>query len=161
VKAVYENQTLVSGNELACRWEAANHARAMELNDMLDPLTIQQRRALCETFTEDEQNGLVPEYIRRRNNEEAPVGSLVKPNKWYGFAIWARIPGGHLHTIHNGLALVVGAPEHGTSLRYVYLLPPRENGGDRVVFAETRSYDLTVVGNASKELVDEIQMVPA
>ena len=65
----------------ALEWEAEHRERAMELNDLLDACKdLPEKRALYQTFTFAEQNGLIPEYMRRKNNRTAPVGSLVRPN---------------------------------------------------------------------------------
>lgn len=133
----------------AREWEEANPRRAIELNDMLDACTtIDEKRALYKTFTKEEQNGLIPEFCRRRENKEAPVGSLVKPaHEVRGISIVAGRGTKHsIHATHFGLATVIGQDGYGGMWRYLVLHPPwRDREGRCIMFAEAPSRDLEVV----------------
>ncbi len=134
--------------QLADEWETANYDRAMHLNDMLDACAdIHEKRALFQTFTKEEKNGLIPELVRRRNNEEAPTGSLVKashPNR--GISIWAgRGSPSVTCATHYGTATVLGHV-YGSHIRLLLLQPPWVNReGQCIMFAEASIDDLEVV----------------
>jgi len=134
--------------ELALEWEAANMSRVLELNDMIDACsTLKEKRDLFQTLSKEEKDGLMPERMRRQRNREAPTGSLVsKRNLERGFEIVKRSPNGSTSAIHDGLAVVIGHGGHGSSTRYLMLLPPWQNKeGEVIRFAEAQSYDLKVI----------------
>ena len=128
-------------------WEAANFDRAMELNDMLDACAdIFEKRKLFQTFTKVEQNGLIPEYSRRRVDQEAPVGSLVKPRYERGYTIWDRSSTRTFTASYSNLATVLCQPEHGSLRRLVLLhVPWNDQEGNRMWLAEVSCSDLEVV----------------
>ena len=136
---------MLDSGQTARVWEAANYQRAMEINDILDPMTIQERRVFVQTLTEEEKNGLIPEYGRRRNNEKARPGALVKP-RGKTFSIWQRQANGSLSACWWGLAIVLGIPEHGSHIRYLQLLPHwQDKEGKRIHFCEAYVNDLLEV----------------
>ena len=134
-------------------WEATHQDRIMELNDMLWALDLKGRRVLYASFTHDEREGLMTEYIARKVDASAPVGSLVVPfvDK-FGFSFTARVrDGAVLHGSHAGLALVVGSEGHGLSRRDVMLVPPwQDKEGNIVYFARTCETQLRVIGEAHR-----------
>lgn len=128
-------------------WQSCNRDRIVELNDALDTCrALPDRRILYGTLSREEKLGIMDEYIRRRTNETAPVGSLVRPRRPpYGFSITVRRQGSVTYASHHDLATVVGA-EDGTYVRYVFLNPPWTNvEGHVIAFAEANAYDLEVV----------------
>lgn len=138
--------------QLGLEWEAANYERAMELNDMLDACPdLIAKRTLYQTFTKEEQNGLMSEYCKRMENKRAPAGSLVmgvhsdKING-HSFHFCQRSGNSVMGGVHLGTALVLGQAGYGSHIRYVMLQPPWENReGHKVMFAEVQSCDLKVV----------------
>lgn len=138
--------------QLSREWDAANPQRAHELNDMLDACaTLNEKRALYKTFTKEEQNGLITELLRRKNNKEAQPGSLVRGKRHdkingHTFHFSQRSANSVMSGVHLGTALVLGMPEYGSHVRYVLLQPPWVNKeGHRVMFAEAGITDLEVV----------------
>lgn len=136
-------------------WETKHRARAMQLNDMLDACrNVRERRALYETFTNEERSGLLPEYIRRSTNREAPVGSLVKPKAGIGCSMW-KVGGNQVfYANFTGLATVFGQREYGHYARFILLHPPWvDREGNCLWFAETSCHDLEVIQPGEKNHV--------
>lgn len=134
-------------HELGLEWEVANPQRATELNDALDAcLDITAKRLLYKTFTKDEQNGLMPEYIRRAENRVAQVGTLVKPRNKHGINITCQSYERTTWASHTNLAVVIGHDSYGSNKRILLLSPPwRNKEGEVLHFAEAYSNDLEVV----------------
>jgi hypothetical protein len=129
------------------QWHAANPNRARELNDALDACAcLNEKRALYATFTRVEKDGMMPEYLRRGHNRQAPQGSVVRPrNLKHGFSIVSRDGPSTTYASHNGLATVLGIKD-GDPLRYLMLHEPWENReGQIIVFAEAQAYELEVI----------------
>lgn len=161
--AVYENNQLVDSGELARRWEAANFARAMELNDVLFKMTLPERRVFVQTLTEEEKNGLIPEYTRRRNNEQAPTGSIVTnqesacnelPPGHQGprqrprsISIWERRQNSVTSVCYYGVATVLGhIGGYGSSKRLLFLHETWvDREGYRITYGEADCWELKVL----------------
>jgi len=139
---------LKDSGQLSRQWNEANRERAIELNDMLDACaSLHEMRLLFKTFTKEEQNGLLFEYGQRRENERAPVGSLVKHVHSHGVRIVAELSDRVIHTTYKGVAVVVGQDGYGGCRRYLMLQPPYvvEATGAVIHFAEAASAGLEVV----------------
>lgn len=134
-----------SGDE----WVRENRDRIMELNDMLFATdSMDERRRLFKTFTLDERHGLMDEYIDRKTDLEAPVGSLVRPSSEKSGIHFEALThdGTRTFASQHGLAIVIGAGSHGSRVRHVMLVPPWENQeGMRIYFATTNTSQLTVI----------------
>ena len=141
-----------TSSQMADEWEAANPERAIELNDIIDShKTMDAKRAFVATLNKEEKNGLLNEYMRRRENEHAPLGSLVRGKhhdqvNGHSFSFVVRNGDSTMHACHLGLATVIGQDGHGGCVRYLVLQPPWQNKeGTVVMFAEASSYELEVL----------------
>lgn len=135
--------------EIALDWEAANFDRTMQLNDMLDACpNYKAKQELWASFTEEEKNGLIPEYLRRIVDKEAPVGSLVKPeHPQQGITLISHNGRSTIRVTYFGLALVIGSAGHGDRRRYVMVHPFLQNNeGQMIIFAEASCSEMEVVG---------------
>lgn len=134
----------VTAHEVALAWEREHPERSKELNDVLDGLPLKARRAYYAQLTDDERQGLIPEYVRRRTDEEAPVGALVKPiHGRFSFSV-RHDGGGVMRASHDGLAFIVAIPQHGSPRRAVLLHPAwRDREGCVVRFAEISCHEVT------------------
>jgi hypothetical protein len=122
VKAIYEDGVLVDSNTLALRWELANPERCKELNDVLDRMTLEDRRAFYAGLSDEEQNGIISEYTRRRADEEAPVGTMVTAkDRSQGMNVWEHRPRGIFSFVYTGTATVIGHGGHGSYERLLLL----------------------------------------
>lgn len=124
-------------------WELQNRDRCIEINDQLDKLSLYDRRVLYQTLSDAEQSGIIPEYGRRRNNEIAPPGSMVRCKHVWIFNTSNRM--GSSHT-YDGTALVIAAPERGGYDRILYLTGAIEIVGyGKHKFARSQIFNLKVI----------------
>ena len=139
--------TRTDGHEVALAWEREHRERCKELNDVLDSLpNTEARREYYAALSAEERHGLIPEYVRRRTNEDAPVGALVRPtHERFSFTV-RRDGGGVMRASHDGLAFIVAIPQHGSPRRAALLHPAwRDREGCVVRFAEISCHEVIEV----------------
>lgn len=124
-------------------WESMNWERCVQINDVLDKLSLYDQQVEYELLTKEEQVGILPEYSRRRNNEIALPGSIVKCNNIVNVILddsdkYEQRP-------YNDHALVISNPEYGGYERILYLFIPVETHLGNRIFARCLIYNMTVV----------------
>lgn len=121
-------------HQIALEWEARNPERVKELNDALDACSeLIQMRDLFAALSQEEQNGIMPEYVRRRADEECPLGSGVKFKRDQTFV--KVNDSGDWDAVESPATKMFWAPcrppatvicqlEHGSHRRYLFLAQP-------------------------------------
>jgi len=124
-------------------WESMNWERCVQINDVLDKLSLYDRQVEYELLTEEEQAGILPEYGRRRNNEIAPPGSIVKCNNIINVILDDSDK--YVQRPYNDHALVISNPKYGEYERILHLFIPIETHLGNRIFARCSIYNMTVV----------------
>lgn len=138
-----------NGREWALWWERSNFSHSHALNDELDTCgSLQEKRVLYQTFTKEEQNGLMPEYCRRATDRDCPVGSMVKGRYSDSYFVTYKTSDSSMTNIVSteSTAMVIGQGEHGSTVRQLMLYTPiLDKEGRKIIWAEAHSSSLKVI----------------
>lgn len=125
-------------------WCDKNQTRLRELCAALDAAgNFRAQKALFETFTHEERDGMSVEWWRRCVNNLAPVGSLVGPkDRRSRYEITCRSGNSELSAVTASTATVIGQ-EDGLFKRYLMLhVPWRDLEGRVLRFVEASAHEL-------------------
>lgn len=102
-------------------WESNNWQRCVQINDELDKLSFYDKRVFFKTLSKEEASGILPEYNRRRNNEIARPGCVVKCLNV--ITVYVDDTNCESHR-YSDYALVIGNLQHGGYDRILCLFKP-------------------------------------
>lgn len=131
------------------RWSKNNVELVNELIAKLDRCPDElSRNALFRMLRKTEQSAITLERHKREVDAHVPVGTLCRSTDhddgWFEFNVVDNRSS--MGAVHNGFAFVIGQGEHGSTKRYVQLIPPWQNReGTTVIFATVDSSQLEAV----------------
>lgn len=125
-----------------------NLARAVFLCDKLEACAdVRRRRELYSTLCQVDKEHTLTEWIRRRTDRMAPVGSLVTSRQGRGFDITFKRETSTVYAVYTGTATVIGQ-RAGVFLRHLMLHVPWKNAeGLTARFVDAHAEELKVLTN--------------